>query len=99
MFWQKLGLLKPIFNQTFLIFSPIFCYSFGCNFPRRYVNGFPERKTLSLKYKHLKLSIQTSQFYMRSWLAQIAKKVSTVIVKHNSSLNENLDMAMQQISA
>ena len=33
----------------------------------RYVNGCPESKILSLKYAHLQLLLQTSQFYMRSW--------------------------------
>ena len=42
-------------------------YSFICDFPVRYVNGCPESKTLSLKYQHLQLLIQTSPFYMGSW--------------------------------
>ena len=42
-------------------------YSFSCNDPIRFVNGCPESKTLSLKYPHLQLLIQSFQFYMRSW--------------------------------
>ena len=42
-------------------------YPFSCNFPIRYVDGCPENKIMSLKYPHLELLYQTSQFYMGSW--------------------------------
>ena len=41
--------------------------TFCCDFPIRYVNGCPESKIMSVKYPHLQLLIQTSQFYMGSW--------------------------------
>ena len=43
------------------------CYSFSCDFPKRYANDCPESKILSLKYTYLQLLIQTSQLYTGSW--------------------------------
>ena len=42
-------------------------YSFSCYSYIGYVNGYPKSKTLSLKYPHLQLLIQTSQFHMGVW--------------------------------
>ena len=69
---------------------------FSCDFPIRHVNGWPERKIQSLKYPHLQLLIQTSQFYMGSW-HKLLKSKHLFFNKYNSSLNENLEMVMQQI--
>ena len=49
-----LNTVKEQFSNLFKI-NRNRCYSFSCDFPIRYVNGFPERKTLSLKYQHLQL--------------------------------------------
>ena len=59
------------------------CYSISYNLPIRYDNGCSESKNLSLKYPHLKLLIQTSQFYMRSWQKLLKSK-------HCYSFNINL---------
>ena len=42
------------------------CYSFSCDFPIRYVNGCPESKTLSLKYKHLQLKSKHCYFLKKT---------------------------------
>ena len=34
---------------------------------KKEINGCPESEILSLKYQHLQLLIQTSQFYMGTW--------------------------------
>ena len=43
------------------------CYSFSCNCPISYVNGYSESRILSLKYPHQQLLIWTYKFYMGSW--------------------------------
>ena len=48
----------------------------------RYVNGCHESKILSLKYPHLQLLIETSQFYMGSILAQKVSWYKVLKSKH-----------------
>ena len=46
------------------------CYFSSCDFPIRYVSGYPESKTLSVKYQHLQLkSKHCYSFFKKSTLS------------------------------
>ena len=74
------------------------CYTFSCNFPIRYVSSCNESKILSLKYLHLQLLIQTSQFYVGSW-HKLLKSKHCWFLNITFFLDKNLEMEMQQIFA